>query len=75
MKVSVSLPEEDVALLDAVASERSTGRSAVVHEAVELLREKRLAEEYAEAAREWDSSGEGRLWSAADADGISNAAW
>jgi Arc/MetJ-type ribon-helix-helix transcriptional regulator len=43
MKVSVSLPEEDVAFLDARAHAQGYGsRSAVVHEAVRLLRASEL---------------------------------
>jgi Arc/MetJ-type ribon-helix-helix transcriptional regulator len=71
MKVSVSLPEEDVAFLDAYAREHGdSSRSAAVQEAIRLLRGARLAEAYAEAWQEWDSSGEAALWEGAGSDGV-----
>ena len=43
MKVSVSLPDEDVDFLDAYASSQGfASRSAVVHKAVRLLRASEL---------------------------------
>lgn len=72
MKLSVSLPEEDVAFLDArVARERAASRSGALHEAVRLLRRADLEAEYAEAFAEWASSGEGEVWDVAAADGLS----
>jgi Arc/MetJ-type ribon-helix-helix transcriptional regulator len=67
MKVSVSLPEEDVRFLD----EQGANRSATIHEAVALLRNRKLAEQYAEAFDEWEDSPEARLWDTATADGLS----
>ncbi|MEU4562537.1 hypothetical protein AB0F72_29510 [Actinoplanes sp. NPDC023936] len=66
MKISVSLPEEDVRFLD----EQGTNRSAVLHEAVALLRERRLTAQYAEAFSTWDDSPDAALWDAASADGL-----
>jgi Arc/MetJ-type ribon-helix-helix transcriptional regulator len=71
MKVSVSLSAEDLAFLDDYA--RTSGapsRSAVLHEAVRLLRERQLADEYEDAWDEWQSSGDAHLWNAATADGL-----
>jgi Arc/MetJ-type ribon-helix-helix transcriptional regulator len=68
MKISVSLPEEDVRFLD----EQGTNRSATLHEAVTLLRERQLAEQYAEAFREWSDSPDADLWDTASADGLSS---
>ena len=76
MKLSVSLPDADVALIDKVVSETDApGRSAVVHRAVELLREQRLAQEYEQAAEEWETSGEAAVWSTADTDGLDRETW
>lgn len=76
MKLSVSLPQEDVALLDAVVAEkRAAGRSAVIQQAIELLREARLVEEYRQAAQEWESSGDAEAWASTDADGIVDEVW
>ena len=73
MKISVSLPDEDVEFLDEYA--RSLGvrsRSAVIQRAVRLLRAAELGPAYAEAWEEWDASGSGDadLWDSAVADGI-----
>jgi len=65
MKISVSLPEEDVRFLD----EQGTNRSAALHEAVALLRDRQLADQYAEAFGEWADSPDAELWDAATADG------
>lgn len=66
MKISVSLPDADVRFLDT----RGGNRSAALQEAVALLREKHLAEQYAEAFEEWESSEDAQLWEAAAADGL-----
>jgi Arc/MetJ-type ribon-helix-helix transcriptional regulator len=66
MKISVSLPEEDIRFLD----EQGVNRSAALHEAVVLLRERQLADQYAEAFREWTDSPDAGLWDAATADGL-----
>lgn len=71
MKVSVSLPEEDVEFLDAYAAAKDIpSRSAVVHKAVRLLKASDLGASYEEAFEEWESSGEGREWDWAVADGL-----
>lgn len=71
MKVSVSLPEEDVAYLDAYARERGIeSRSAVLHRAVRLLRASELGEAYRAAWDEWASSEEADLWESVTADGL-----
>ncbi|MEV6341819.1 ribbon-helix-helix domain-containing protein [Actinoplanes sp. NPDC051851] len=66
MKISVSLPEEDVRFLD----ERGTNRSAALQEAVALLRERQLADQYADAFSEWSDSPDAELWDATAADGL-----
>ena len=73
MKLSVSLPHEDVQFIDEYAREyRVDSRSAVVHRAVALLRVSELGGAYAEAWREWESSEAGD-WDAALADGLSGS--
>lgn len=75
MKVSVSLPEEDVVFLDQYAAKAGTGsRSAVVHRAIALLRSAELEEAYAAAWAEWEASEDATLWDAASGDGIVDAA-
>lgn len=71
MKLSVSLPEQDVAFLDAYARAQGlASRSAALHEAVGLLRAAELGDAYEEAWQEWTSSGESELWDATAGDGI-----
>ncbi len=72
MKLSVRLPDEDVAVLDEHA--RKTGlqsRSAAIHQAVRLLRQSGLEEDYAAAWGDWERSGERDLWETAAGDGLS----
>ena len=71
MKISVSLPEEDVAFLDQYARSVAAGsRSAVVQRAIRLLRAAELEPAYAQAWEEWASSGDAEAWDAATGDGI-----
>ena len=71
MKVSVSLPEEDIEFLDAyVDSQGFASRSAVVHKAVRLLRAAELGAAYEDAFGEW-SRDEADLWESTVADGLS----
>ncbi len=74
MKLSVSLADEDVALLDEYV--RTTGlasRSAAVQHAVRLLRHPDLEQDYAAAWADWDSSTEQAVWDGTAADGLSDA--
>ena len=71
MKLSVSLPDEDVAFLEAYAQAAGlASRSAVVHQAVLLLRRSELASAYEEAWNEWTGSTDEAVWEAAGADGL-----
>ena len=72
MKVSVSLPDDDVDFLDSYA-ERSgfASRSAVVHKAVRLLRASELGAAYEDAWTSWEASDDSILWDATAGDGQS----
>jgi Arc/MetJ-type ribon-helix-helix transcriptional regulator len=75
MKLSVSLPAEDVAILDEFA--RTAGlrsRSAALHHAVRMLRLPGLEQDYAVAWEEWEASGDHAAWDATVADGLTDAA-
>jgi Arc/MetJ-type ribon-helix-helix transcriptional regulator len=75
MKLSVSLPDEDVAVLDEYA--RAAGlpsRSAAVHHAVRMLRLPELEQDYEAAWNEWEASGDQAAWSVTSTDGITDAA-
>ena len=74
MKVSISLPDEDIEFLDAYAKNLGVpSRSAVVQRAVRLLRATELGPAYAEAWREWESDGEADVWDSTVSDGIGRA--
>ena len=71
MKLSVSLPAEDVEFLDAYAESRGVGsRSAVVHRAVGLLRASELGSAYEDAWLEWDDGGAATEWDVVVGDGF-----
>lgn len=71
MKVSVSLPEEDVAFLDSYASAHAApSRSAVVHQAIRALRLSELDSAYGSAWEEWTESGESEAWEPTAGDGL-----
>jgi Arc/MetJ-type ribon-helix-helix transcriptional regulator len=75
MKLSVSLPDEDVVILDEFA--RAAGlpsRSAAVHHAVRMLRLPELEQDYESAWNEWEASSDFEAWDATTADGVTNAA-
>lgn len=71
MKVSVSLPGEDVAFLDAYASAHELpSRSAAMHTAIKALRLGDLRQAYGEAWAEWDAGGDASAWDAVAGDGV-----
>lgn len=71
MKVSVSLPGEDVEFLDEYAKKQGyESRSAVLHKAVRLLRATELSAAYENAWREWAESGDAEVWESTSADGL-----
>jgi Arc/MetJ-type ribon-helix-helix transcriptional regulator len=74
VKLSVSLSEDDVALLDEYARAAGLkGRSAVIQHALRLLRQADLEQDYAAAWEEWEASGEQAAWEATAADGVADA--
>jgi Arc/MetJ-type ribon-helix-helix transcriptional regulator len=71
MKVSVSLPAEDVEFLDAYANSKGfVSRSAVVHKAVRLLRASGLGGAYEDAWQEWATESDGDVWDDTINDGL-----
>ena len=75
MKLSISLPDEDVAALDRYA--RTAGipsRSAAVQRAIRLLAQPELDDAYAAAWEEWEASGDAAAWEESTADGLADAA-
>jgi Arc/MetJ-type ribon-helix-helix transcriptional regulator len=71
MKVSVSLPEDDVEFLDSYAQAQGIeSRSAALHRAVGLLRISQLGDAYEEAWASWAASDDASAWEAVTADGL-----
>jgi Arc/MetJ family transcription regulator len=71
VKLSISVPDTDVAVLDEYA--RATGlksRSAAVHHAIRRLRDTDLGDDYATAWEEWESSGDREAWEGTTSDGL-----
>lgn len=75
MKLSVSLSDEDVAVLDDYVKRAGLpSRSAGLHRAVRMLRHPALEDDYGAAWAEWSSGDEDVAWEASAADGLSDAA-
>jgi Arc/MetJ-type ribon-helix-helix transcriptional regulator len=70
MKLSISLPDEDVEFLDAHVGDVYESRSAGVHAAIRLLRARSLTHDYDEANRAWAESSDSADWDSVTGDGI-----
>ncbi|MFI6350763.1 ribbon-helix-helix domain-containing protein [Streptomyces sp. NPDC050560] len=72
MKISVSLSQEDVEFVDAYGKgSGARSRSAVIHAAIQMLREARLEDDYAAAWDEWYAGDDAALWDTTTSDGLS----
>jgi Arc/MetJ-type ribon-helix-helix transcriptional regulator len=71
MKVSVSIPDEDVVYLQTlVDAGRFSSRSAALHAAVRGLRDRDRGADYAAAWDEWAASDDAALWESTVGDGL-----
>lgn len=71
MKVSISLPEDDIEFLDSYAHAQGiASRSAAMHKAVSLLRAAQLGTAYEDAWESWAASGEAEAWETAAGDSM-----
>ncbi|MFN7150445.1 MAG: ribbon-helix-helix domain-containing protein [Microthrixaceae bacterium] len=71
MKLSVSLPDDDVEFLDeCVRVKGEASRSAVVHKAVRLLRATEMGDAYEDAWDDWQTGEDAALWDTVVADGL-----
>jgi len=71
MKLSVSLPRQDVEFLDSYARTQGiASRSAAVHKAVRLLRASELGPAYEDAWSDWAAHDDQELWDATAGDGL-----
>jgi Arc/MetJ-type ribon-helix-helix transcriptional regulator len=74
VKLSVSLPKDDVAVLDEyVRAAGLSSRSAALHHAIRMLRHPDLEEDYAAAWDEWQDGGEAAAWEPTLFDGLADA--
>ncbi len=74
MKLSVSLSDDDLAVLDAyVRSSGLPSRSAGVQRAIRMLRFPELERDYEDAWAEWRQAGDDVVWDEAGGDGLSDA--
>ncbi len=70
MKISMSLPDEDLTFLDAYVQEKGLpSRSAALHKAVRLLKASGLGGAYEAAWSEWNGEDES-MWDVASSDGL-----
>lgn len=70
MKLSVSIPQEDVEFIDRYAAEHGVdSRSGVLQRAVSLLRSAELGDDYAAAWDEWAQT-DADVWHVAAGDGL-----
>lgn len=73
MKLSVSLPEDDVAFIDQYAERTGIAkRSAVLHRAIQLLQMTEMETAYAQAFDEWGAD-DAQAWDSTSNDGLSDA--
>ena len=71
MKLSVSIPDDDVEFLDAYAQAQGLpSRSAVLHKAVRLLRGTELSLAYEDAFVSWDESEDAAEWDVTTGDSL-----
>lgn len=69
MKVSVSVPDEDIEFLDNYAkTHHVASRSAALQRAIRLLRASELTDSYAAAFTEWSDDADRTAWDATTAD-------
>lgn len=76
MKLSITLPDKDVAYIDRhIADHDEPSRSAVIRKAIERLRHEELGAAYAAAWEEWEGSEDARLWETTVGDGLEDEEW
>lgn len=75
MKLSVSLSDDDVAVLDAYVQKAGlSSRSAGLQSAIRMLHYPTLEDDYDDAWSEWATTGEAEMWDHTAGDGLGNAA-
>jgi hypothetical protein len=75
MKLSVSLSDDDIAVLDTYVQKTGLpSRSAGLQRAVQMLRYPTLEDDYADAWAHWSTDGEAEFWEGTAGDGIRDVA-
>lgn len=75
MKLSVTLPDDDVAVLDAYAREAGLpSRSAALEHAIRFLRHPHLEDDYVDAWTESNAADDDSAWASPTEDGGNDAA-
>jgi len=71
VKLSVSLSPSEVAVLDKYAQSAGLkSRSAAIQQAIKLLGDPDLEDDYTAAWQEWEDAGEAEAWAVTVADGV-----
>lgn len=74
LKLSVSLSENEVAVLDKYAHAAGLkSRSAAIQHAIRLLGDPEIQSAYEAAWQEWEDSGDAQAWEPATPDGLVDA--
>jgi Arc/MetJ-type ribon-helix-helix transcriptional regulator len=74
VKLSISLPDSDLAILDEYANAAGLpSRSAAIQRAIRLLRHPDLDHDYTAAWDEWTASGDQAAWESTVGDGLADA--
>jgi Arc/MetJ-type ribon-helix-helix transcriptional regulator len=69
-KLSISVSDKDLEVIDQVARDRGGNRSAVIHDMVRVFRELQSEDDYVAAFAEWDASEDKAIWESASGDGL-----
>lgn len=69
-KLSISVSDADLAVIDSVAHDRGGNRSAVIHDMVRIFRELQAEDGYLRMFDEWHASDDKKLWDATTSDGL-----
>lgn len=73
MKLSVSLSEAEVELLDRIVAQGGLpSRSAAIQKAIKAFARPDLTQQYEAAFIDWDSSGDSQLWDSTSGDGLAD---
>jgi Arc/MetJ-type ribon-helix-helix transcriptional regulator len=71
MKLSISVPDAQMELLDRVVELRGlVSRSAAIQQGIDMLLNDALVADYKAAFAEWDDHGDAAVWDAVSNDGL-----